>query len=61
MSQASHPDSVPMPSPDEKPQFVNVFVHGAVGAGKSVLINDLITAFRQAAGDSASSSSQDGS
>lgn len=50
-----------MPSPDEKPQFVNVFVHGAVGAGKSVLINDLITAFGQAAGDSTPSSSQDGS
>ncbi|WP_334001413.1 hypothetical protein [Burkholderia gladioli] len=61
MSQASHPDSVPTPAPDEKRKFVNVFVYGAVGVGKTVLINDLITAFRQTAGDSTPSSSQDGS
>ncbi|WP_186071927.1 hypothetical protein [Burkholderia gladioli] len=61
MSQASHPDSVPMPSPGEKRQFGNVFVDGAVGAGKTVLISDLIAASGQAASDSTPSSSQDGS
>ncbi|WP_186111444.1 hypothetical protein [Burkholderia gladioli] len=61
MSQASHPDSAPTPAPGEKRQFGNVFVDGAVGAGKSALTHDLISAFRQAAGDSASSSFQDGS
>ncbi|MEK6290113.1 MAG: hypothetical protein V4793_01780 [Paraburkholderia tropica] len=61
MSQASHPDSVPMPAPGEKCRFGHVFVDGAIGAGKSVLTRDLIAAFRQAAGDSTPSSSQDGS
>ncbi|MBJ9676241.1 hypothetical protein [Burkholderia gladioli] len=61
MSQASHPDSVPTPARGEKRQFGNVFADGAVGAGKSVLTRDLIAAFRQAAGDSTPSSSQDGS
>ncbi len=61
MSQASHPDSAPTPAPGEKRQFGNVFVDGAVGAGKAVQTRDLIAAFRQAAGDSTPSSSQDGS
>ncbi|MDN7429155.1 MULTISPECIES: hypothetical protein [Burkholderia] len=61
MSQASHPDSVPTPAPGDGRQFGNVFVGGAVGAGKAALTRDLISAFRQAAGDSASSSFQDGS
>ncbi len=61
MSQASHPDSVPTPAPGEKRKSGNVFVDGSVGAGKSVLTFELIAAYRQATGDSTSSSSQDGS